>query len=479
MARQPCGFADREPRRHCGSGSRSPEWLGVALRLIMFVLAMVLVVAATSVYVFRRGARLLGLGPRARFALAGALALAPVLMVLSRVLAGAGHVGPAYVFGVIGATVVLGVMISTVLLWAVDLPFGLWAWIARFRQAKKAASGPSDVPSADAASSTPRLGEIATADPRPDELAAAEGSVEPAATEAHVEHETVGALAGPRTIGRRELIRNTATGAALSVGFGSALYGAVFGRRDYQVVEVPVPIPGLSPRLDGYRIAQLSDIHFGLYIGEPELESAVELVRSARPDMVVLTGDLVDHDPAYAPWLGRLVRRLEQLKLRDGVIVVPGNHDYYAGIDAVLGAAHEGGGRILRNSGRVIGDAGGAFALLGVDDVWAERAGYGVRPDLDRALAMVPNDIPRVLLCHNPEFFPKARGKVALQLSGHTHGGQVNLGLRPAEFVLPYVEGLYQESGSHLYVNRGFGTAGPPARVGAPPECTLVVLTAA
>jgi predicted MPP superfamily phosphohydrolase len=195
--------------------------------------------------------------------------------------------------------------------------------------------------------------------------------------------------------------------------------------------------------------------------------------------MVVLTGDLVDRDAAFAPRLGELVRRLSELRTRDGVVVIPGNHDYYSGIDAVLSAAAEGGARVLRNEGRVIGDAGGAFALLGVDDVWAPRQGYGKGPDFARTVAMVPDDLPRILLCHNPEFFPDVRGRIALQLSGHTHAGQVNLGLRPAEFVLPYVEGLYAEEGSQLYVNRGFGTAGPPARVGAPPEVTLVVLTAA
>lgn len=415
------------------------------LRLTVFFLTIIALVALTSVYVFRRGARVLGLGRRGRFVLAGVLVVAPAMMITSRFLARAGHHGPAYVLGAVGATVVLGVLISTALLWAVDLPFGAWAWIDRWRKRNEPAP-------------TARVEEKED-DP--------------------VEHETVGTLAGPRTIGRREVIRRGATGAALTVGFGSALYGSVFGRRDYQVVEVAVPIPGLSPRLDGYRIAQLSDIHFGVYIGEPELKSAVELVRSARPDVVVLTGDLVDHDPAFAPRLGQLVRRLEQLELRDGVIVIPGNHDYYSGIDAVLGAARDGGARILRNAGRVIGDAGGAFAMLGVDDVWAERNGYGTKPDLSRALSMVPSDLPRVLLCHNPEFFPEARGQVALQLSGHTHAGQVNLGIRPADFVLPYVEGLYLEEGSHLYVNRGFGTAGPPARVGAPPECTLIVLTAA
>lgn len=406
----------------------------------MFVLALVILVGATSTYVFRRGARVLGLGPRGRLALAGVLVVAPAMMIVSRVLERADAHTPAYVLGAVGATVVLGVLLSTVLLWAVDLPFGIATVIERWRRRR---------------------------DPPPPEVVAAE-AIEQGAAGAPVQ-----------ALGRREVLRRTATGAALSVGFGSALYGSVFGRRDYQVVEVPVPIPGLSPRLDGYRIAQLSDIHFGVYIGEPELESAVSLVRSARPDMVVLTGDLVDHDEAFAPRLGRLVRRLEQLGLRDGVMLVPGNHDYYAGIDAVLSAATDAGGRVLRNAGRVIGDAGGAFALLGVDDVWAERNGYGTRPDLDRALAMVPRDLPRVLLCHNPELFPEARERVALQLSGHTHAGQINLGVRPAELVLPYVEGLYREAGSYLYVNRGFGTAGPPARVGAPPECTLVVLTAA
>jgi predicted MPP superfamily phosphohydrolase len=88
--------------------------------------------------------------------------------------------------------------------------------------------------------------------------------------------------------------------------------------------------------------------------------------------------------------------------------------------------------------------------------------------------------LPRVLLCHNPSFFAEAAGRVALQLSGHTHGGQVNLGVRPADYILPggWVAGRYDRQGSALYVNRGFGTVGPPARIGAPPEVTRIILTA-
>lgn len=412
-----------------------PVWL----RLTLFVLAILALTAVTSFYVFRRGARVLGLEKRGRIALAGVLVSAPLAVIFGRALDEVLGARVAFAIGASGMTILLGVLISTVLLAVVDLPFvGLSLWR---RAAKKREPPP------------PREEDAKT--------------------------ETVGQIEGPRSIGRRELLRRGATGTALTVGFGSAIYGTLLGRHDYEVNEIPVRIPGLSPHLDGYRIAQLSDIHFGVYVGEPEMRSAVALVRRARPDLVVLTGDLVDHDPAFAPFLGQLVRRIESLGLRDGVIVIPGNHDYYAGIDAVLDTSRAAGARILRNSARTIGDRGGAFALLGVDDVWSMRNGYGQGPDLDRAIAMVPSDLPRVLLCHNPEFFPDAQGKVELQLSGHTHGGQVNLGVTPADLVLPYVHGLYEEGGSRLYVNRGFGTAGPPSRVGAPPEVTVVVLTAA
>ncbi|MFW5875414.1 MAG: metallophosphoesterase [Myxococcota bacterium] len=285
--------------------------------------------------------------------------------------------------------------------------------------------------------------------------------------------------AGGDSIDRRSFLQRTVFGVPLLIGGTTSLYGALVGRHDYAIEEVPVPLAGLSRRLDGYAIVQLSDIHFGTFVDDRELDSAVELVRRAQPDLVVLTGDLVDHDPRYADHLGRLVRRLRPLA-RDGVTAIAGNHDYYAGIDAVLTMLRRSGARVLVNQGHTLGDAGGAFALLGVDDIWSARNGVGEGPDLGRALSMVPGDLPRVLLCHNPAFFPEAAGEVQLQLSGHTHGGQVNVGVQLAHLVLPYgyVAGRYRRGDSLLYVNRGFGTAGPPARIGAAPEVTRVVLTA-
>lgn len=407
-----------------------PVWL----RIPLFVVAILILAGATSVYVYRRSAKVMRLDRRGRWVLGGLLALGPTAMLLARLLEPWLSRDVASGLGVGGGTILLGVWISTVLLWAVDLPFVLGRWVGRRSRASV----------------------VAETTPEPRE--------EPAP------------LPATAPLTRRELVRTAATSAALGVGFGASIYGSVFGRHDYDLPEIALPIPGLSPQLDGYRIVQLSDIHFGVYVGDAERRAAVELVRRARPDLVVLTGDLLDHDAAYAPQLGRLVRELEQLGPRDGVTIIPGNHDYYAGVDQVLGACREGGGVVLRNEGRVLQ---GGIALVGVDDVWSRRNGYGTGPDLGAALATVPEDLPRVLLCHNPVFFEEARGQIALQLSGHTHGGQVNLGVRPADLVLPYVAGLYQEEGSLLYVNRGFGTAGPPARVDARPEVTVAVLTSA
>lgn len=413
------------------------------MRFAVFFLVLLLVLAALGLYVHRRASALLGLAVRGRRTLAVLLAAALAAMAVARLGRGALPDGALRGLGIVGGAVTLGVLISAVLLGAVDLG----RLLARLGHAV--------------------VRRIGGAGPAANERADARGPRE--------------APAGPPALPRRAFLAQGAAGSALLVGSSSAVYGALFGRHDYVIEEVVIPIPGLPRSLDGFSIVQLSDIHLGLFVDEPEMRAAEDLVRKARGDLIVMTGDLIDHDPAYAEHLGRLVRRLGPLA-REGVAAVPGNHDHFAGIQPTLDALSRGGAHVLRNRGRVVGGAGGAFALLGVDDVWAARLRTpGNGPDLGRALADVPRDLPRVLLCHNPVFFPQAAGEVALQLSGHTHGGQVNLLVRPADLVLPhgYVAGLYRRDGAHLYINRGFGTAGPPARVGAPPEVSRIVLVAA
>jgi predicted MPP superfamily phosphohydrolase len=273
-------------------------------------------------------------------------------------------------------------------------------------------------------------------------------------------------------LGRRRAIEAIG-GAAVLGGTGFAFgWGTTRGRHDYQIDEVPVRIPGLPRALDGYVIAQISDIHAGLFVGEREMRQGGDLVRATKADLLVVTGDLVDYDARHAPGLARA---LADLAPRDGVYAILGNHDYYSGANGVVDAALAAGIRLLVNEGCVIRAAdGGGFALLGVDDLWAHRYG-GEGPQLERALSGVPAGLPRILMSHQPETFERFAGTVALQLSGHTHGGQI----APAGAILRYRAGRYEQRGSTLYVNRGFGVAGPPVRLGVPPEITRLVLVAA
>jgi predicted MPP superfamily phosphohydrolase len=275
---------------------------------------------------------------------------------------------------------------------------------------------------------------------------------------------------------RRQVVEASA-GFALFGAAGSAVgWGAVRGRHAFQLREIPVRIAGLPRTLDGYVVVQISDIHTGNHVGERELEEGLALVRKARPDLVVVTGDLVDIDATFAPLIAQ---KLGDLPSRDGTFACLGNHDYYAGADRVVRALEAAGVTPLVNDGRVLraGDRGG-FALLGVDDLASKRYRRG-GPRLHAALSAVPPDLPRILLSHQPPTVDLWPGQVALQLSGHTHGGQINPGGRTVNFLFEYIAGAYSVAGTTLYVNRGFGTVGPPARVGVPPEVTRIVLVAA
>jgi predicted MPP superfamily phosphohydrolase len=278
-------------------------------------------------------------------------------------------------------------------------------------------------------------------------------------------------VAAPMTRrGAIETLGGAAVVGATGLAFG---WGMTVGRHGYRLREVQVRIPGLPRALDGYVIAQISDVHAGLFVGERELREGGEMIRRARPDMLVATGDLVDFDVRHAP---ALARALADIAPRDGVFAILGNHDYYAGHAAVTEAVRAAGITLLVNESRMIRpDDGGGFGLVGIDDQWAPRFG-GPGPNLGAAMASLPEHAPRILLAHQPDAFESSAGRVALQLSGHTHGGQI----RPANlFMRGPVAGRYDRDGSVLYVNSGFGVAGPPVRLGVPPEITRLVLLSA
>jgi predicted MPP superfamily phosphohydrolase len=279
-------------------------------------------------------------------------------------------------------------------------------------------------------------------------------------------------------LSRREAMERAA-GISIAASTTALLgWGMVRGRHAFAIEEVPIVVPGWPRALDGYVIAQISDIHVGLFVRDRELDEGFEVLRRIRPDLVVATGDLVDNDPDV---IDALIVRLLGAGARDGAYAILGNHDHYAGAAAVAGAIRRSKVRLLHNEGlRIRSGDGGGFALLGVDDLQGRkiRSSGHEGPDLSRALVGLPPDLPRILLAHQPRFFYESQGRVALQLSGHTHGGQINPGFRPATALMEFVAGRYERGGSTLYVNRGFGVTGPPVRVAAAPEVTKLVIVA-
>jgi predicted MPP superfamily phosphohydrolase len=282
----------------------------------------------------------------------------------------------------------------------------------------------------------------------------------------------------PEVVTRRQAIERVA-GATLFGATSAALgWGMVRGRHSFALEEVVVRVKNWPRALEGYTIAQVSDVHVGAFVGDRELDEGFELVTRIRPDLVVATGDLVDFDSKV---VGELALRLTRAGARDGAYAILGNHDHYAGAADVVERLRAMNINVLSNQAvRLRAGDGGGFALLGVDD-YQGRTGRSpgfAGPDLYAAGRELDAEVPRILLAHQPKYFQESAGRVALQLSGHTHGGQINPGFRPADLVMEFVAGRYEREGSTLWVNRGFGVAGPPSRIGAPPEVTKIVIVA-
>lgn len=272
---------------------------------------------------------------------------------------------------------------------------------------------------------------------------------------------------------RRVFLARAAAAGSLALGGGLAGFGAWRAFTPAQITEVPLRLRGLPKSLEGFVLTHLTDIHVGAIIQERFLDDLVARANATRPDLVAITGDLVDGTPAQ---LGRYVARLRNLASRYGTHFVTGNHDYYSGADAWVSALQGMGVTALRNRLVSIGEGADSFDLVGVDD-------YGTRmgpSDYDLEAALVGRDPQRasVLLAHQPSGFDAvAQRGLGLQISGHTHGGQLFPGTAVAELMWGARNtGLSKTGDSYLYVSRGCGFVGPPMRVGAPPEVVKYVL---
>ena len=243
--------------------------------------------------------------------------------------------------------------------------------------------------------------------------------------------------------------------------------------RPPQLRQVQVTLPRWPSSLNGFRILQISDIHIGPILGRRFAADLVRRVNECSPDLVAVTGDLVD---GSVRTLSDEVAPFADLRARHGVYFVTGNHDHYSGASPWADRVAELGLRPLRNERVSIERDGAAFDLAGVDDHHGSWIGDGGGEDLERALAGRDPERPVVLLAHDPSTFKRASQEVDFQLSGHTHGGQIWPFGYLVRLAIPFVAGLYRRGRAWLYVSRGSGFWGPPMRLFAPAEITEIEL---
>jgi uncharacterized protein len=274
---------------------------------------------------------------------------------------------------------------------------------------------------------------------------------------------------------RRRVLR-LAGGAAVASPVAALAWGTLVERTSFRVRELEIPLPGLPQDLDGLRILQLSDIHLSMFLSESDFARVVDASRELRPNLAVITGDLISEqgDP-----LDACIRQLGRLRADAGVFACMGNHEAYAKAQSYTEMeAAKYGIRYLRGAASPLRFGGAVLNLAGVDyQPMTEKPRY-----LHGAGRLIVPAACNLLLSHNPDVFPAAvRQGWNCVLAGHTHGGQITVeildqAITPIRVFTRYVRGLYRLGHSAAYVTRGIGSIGIPARLGAPPEISLLRL---
>jgi uncharacterized protein len=283
--------------------------------------------------------------------------------------------------------------------------------------------------------------------------------------------------------GRRRFLERTAMVASASP-FVAAAYGLAIERLDVETTRKRIRLARLPKAFDGFRIAQLSDLHIGPFMSANDIGRVVRMTNDMKPDLILLTGDYVTWDPRTQ---GDVVNVLAGLEAPHGVAGCLGNHELWTGCEASIAHLFATRNiRILRTERMAITSGGEALNLMGVDYQAIRRGGPRpegvVRRYLEGVDKLMMPDTANLLLSHNPNTFDAAAQMgIDLSLAGHTHGGQVTLEfinkhLSPSRLITDYVRGWFEKSGSQLYVNRGIGTIGVPIRFDSPPEITVFEL---
>ncbi|MGB5809134.1 MAG: metallophosphoesterase [Polyangiales bacterium] len=274
--------------------------------------------------------------------------------------------------------------------------------------------------------------------------------------------------------GRRDFLAQMLAGGTAALALAVSGWGIWSAVRPVEVKRLTVKLKNLPQSLSGFRLVQLTDVHVGPTIGREFIEDVVGKVNELNADAIAITGDLIDGSVRE---IGEAVRPLGDMRSTHGTFFVTGNHEYYSGADEWLAFLTSIGIQPLRNQCIALGEGDECLQVAGVDDWTAHQFGNGHGSDMRRALASRDASKPVVLLAHQPIHFDQAKEHgVDLQISGHTHGGQIfPFGLL-TRLVQPFVSGLHQRGDTQIYVSSGTGYWGPPMRIAAPAEITLIEL---
>jgi uncharacterized protein len=263
---------------------------------------------------------------------------------------------------------------------------------------------------------------------------------------------------------------------AIAILFATSVYARGVEPRWFEIKTIDITIAGLNPVFEGYKIVQLSDLHARSGIMDrQQLEKVANIANQQEPDLIALTGDYITDNADKAEEM--LANAFSQLKATDGVVSIMGNHDreedYHIPLERAFSKAKV---KFLNNTVYSIDRSGHKLNIAGVDDVYYERA------NLPQTIDKLPQTGTNILLAHEPDFIDiaAATNRFGLQLSGHSHGGQIVIPFLPRVTALlakKYISGHYTVGGTQLYVSSGVGTTGiPQARINCRPEIAVIVL---
>ena len=273
---------------------------------------------------------------------------------------------------------------------------------------------------------------------------------------------------------KRNFIKKSVSIGIIGLTGSATAYGFYKARKGPQVIKEDIFLKNLPPEFENYKIAQISDLHVGPTIKRPYVEKVFDTIANVNPDMLAVTGDLVDGS------VENLRSDLEPFKdmiAKDGTFFVTGNHEYYSGVDRWLDETDRLGMSNLVNSKTMIKKQGSEICIAGITDFRAHQIKGSHRSNPKQALDNVRNNVPKIVLAHQPNSIYLVHDAGAdLQLSGHTHGGQFVPFNFPTKLANAYLAGLHDHKGTQIYVNRGTGYWGPPLRLGIPSEITEITL---